>query len=68
MTTGGPTLSTIGGVGSAAITGNDVELVEASASEATRKLRGRSGLWRDIKRDGVAVYGATVTDLMERQA
>lgn len=49
-----------------AITGNDVELVEASASEATRKLRGRSGLWRNIKRDGVTVYGATITDLMEQ--
>ncbi len=49
-----------------AVTGNDVELVEASVSEATRKLRGRSGLWRDIKRDGVAVYGATATELVER--
>ena len=51
----------------AAITGNDVELVEASASEASGKLRGRSGLWSDIKRDGVAVFGAAVTDLMEWQ-
>jgi hypothetical protein len=39
------------------LTGNDVEIIEATASEATRKLRGRSELWRNIKRDGMVVYG-----------
>lgn len=36
-----------------AITGNDVEIVEASLPEARRKLRGRSELWRNVQRDGV---------------
>ena len=49
----------------ASITGNDVEVVEASASEASRKLRGRSELWRDIRRDGVVVPGAKLVELME---
>ena len=49
----------------ASITGNDVEVVEASASEASRKLRGRSELWRNVKRDGVVVHGAKLLELME---
>jgi predicted nucleotidyltransferase len=40
-----------------AITGNRVELLHVSASEAARKLRGRSELWRNIQRDGVVVTG-----------
>jgi predicted nucleotidyltransferase len=47
----------------AAITGNDVELVEVSLSEAARKLRGRSDLWRDVRRDGVVVFGMGVEAL-----
>jgi predicted nucleotidyltransferase len=46
-----------------ALTGNDVEIVESTGSEAGRKLRGRSELWRNIKRDGVVVYGRTVEEL-----
>lgn len=46
-----------------AITGNDVEIVEASLSEARRKLRGRSELWRNIQRDGVVVHGLTLNEL-----
>lgn len=49
----------------ASITGNDVEVVEASASEASRKLRGRSELWRNVKRDVVVVHGAKLLELME---
>jgi predicted nucleotidyltransferase len=45
------------------ITGNDVEIIEATASEATRKLRGRSELWRNIKRDGIVVYGRALDEL-----
>ena len=43
--------------------GNDVEIIEATASEATRKLRGRSELWRNIKRDGIVVYGRALDEL-----
>jgi predicted nucleotidyltransferase len=46
-----------------AITGNDVEIIEATASEATRKLRGRSELWRNIKRDGIVVHGRALDEL-----
>lgn len=45
------------------ITGNDVEIIEATASEATGKLRGRSELWRNIKRDGIVVYGRALDEL-----
>lgn len=49
----------------ASITGNEVELLEVSASEASRKLRGRSELWRAIRRDGVSVHGLTAAELVE---
>ena len=45
------------------LTGNDVEIIEATACEATRKLRGRSELWRNIKRDGIVVYGRALDEL-----
>ena len=47
----------------ASITGNQVELLEVAASEAGRKLRGRSELWQGIKRDGITVHGVTATEL-----
>jgi len=40
------------------ITGSNIEVLETSAREAAGKLRGRSDLWRDIRRDGVIIYGA----------
>jgi predicted nucleotidyltransferase len=49
-----------------ALTGNDVEIVEATVSEASRKLRGRSELWRSIQRDGVVVHGLALTELGEQ--
>lgn len=49
-----------------ALTGNDVELVAATVSEASRKLRGRSELWRNIQRDGVVVHGLALNELRER--
>jgi hypothetical protein len=45
------------------LTGNDVEIIGATASDATRKLRGRSELWRNIKRDGIVVYGRALDEL-----
>ena len=49
-----------------ALTGNEVEIIEATASEAVRKLRGRSELWRNIRRDGIVVHGRTLDALTER--
>lgn len=49
-----------------ALTGNDVEIVEVTASEAARKVRGRSELWRNIERDGVVVYGKAFDELSAR--
>jgi predicted nucleotidyltransferase len=49
-----------------ALTGNDVEIVEATVTEVRRKLRGRSELWRNIQRDGVVVHGSTLNELGER--
>lgn len=49
-----------------AVTGNDVEIVEATATEARRKLSGRSELWRNIQRDGIVVHGLALHELRER--
>lgn len=49
-----------------AIAGNGVEMLEASAADATAKLRGRSELWRDIRRDGIVVHGAKLQELSEK--
>ncbi len=46
-----------------AITGNPVEVIETSRSEAIEKLSGRRSLWQDIARDGVVVHGATLDQL-----
>ena len=49
-----------------ALTGNDVEIVEATVSEAKRKLQGRSELWCNIQHDGVVVHGLALHELGER--
>ena len=48
-----------------ALTGNEVEIIEATVSEAARKLRGRSELWLNIQRDGIVVHGQAVDALAE---
>ena len=45
------------------LAGNDVEVIEAAASEVSRKLRGRSELWRQIRQDATVVFGAGVDAL-----
>jgi predicted nucleotidyltransferase len=47
------------------VTGNDVEMVEATADEAARKMATPSELWSNIKREGVVVYGASLDTLGE---
>jgi hypothetical protein len=49
-----------------AITGNTVEVLQVSAAEAAQKLGGRSELWRDIRRDGVVVFGAGLDNVEEQ--
>ncbi len=45
---------------------DDVAVIEAAASEVSRKLRGRLELWRQIKQDGIVVFGAGIDALAER--
>lgn len=46
------------------LSGNPVEVLEVSADEAVRKLRGRAQVWTDIRRDGRVVYGLGVDELL----
>ncbi len=50
------------------LTGNPVELLEASDEEARRLLRSRKPLWLDVQRDGVVVYGLEIDDLRGRRS
>jgi predicted nucleotidyltransferase len=50
------------------LTGNRVEVIEVSAPEAARSLRGRSPLWLEVQRDGVVVFGAEMADLTGRRS
>lgn len=45
------------------LTGNPVEILEIAEHEIGERLRGRAVVWRDIVRDGVTVYGATIEQL-----
>jgi predicted nucleotidyltransferase len=48
-----------------AITGNYVEVVEVSLSEARSKLRGVTEFWRNVRRDGVTVHGLSLDQIAE---
>ncbi len=47
------------------ITGNPVEVVEVSLSEASSKVRGRTEFWRNVRRDGVSIYGLSLDQIAE---
>lgn len=47
------------------LTGNPVEVLEVSAAEAAKKVRGRSELWANIRRDGRVVHGIGLDQLRE---
>lgn len=49
------------------LTGNPIEILEVSAADVARKLRGRSQVWTDIRRDGHVVHGLDIADLREAQ-
>lgn len=48
------------------VTGNAVEILEAQASQVPLKLRARSGLWHDIQRDGIVLFGGALSALAEQ--
>lgn len=48
-----------------AITGNAVDVMEVSLGEAGAKLRGRSDFWRNVRRDGLAVHGLSIDQIVE---
>jgi predicted nucleotidyltransferase len=50
------------------LTGNTVELLEATDDEVRRLLRGRKPLWLDVQRDGLVVYGLEIDDLQGRRS
>jgi predicted nucleotidyltransferase len=50
------------------LTGNPVELLEASSEEVRRLLRSRKPLWLDVQRDGVVVYGVEIDELRGRKS
>lgn len=45
------------------LSGNPVEILEVSAADAATKLRGRSPVWTDIRRDGQVVHGLDIDAL-----
>lgn len=48
-----------------AVSGNRVEVLEVGADQARTRLAGRQSLWRDVKRDGIVVYGLSLAVLAE---
>lgn len=50
------------------LTGNPVELLEATDEEVRRLLRSRKPLWLDVRRDGVVVHGLELDDLRGRRS
>ena len=45
------------------LTGNPVEILEVAEHEIGERLRGRAVVWRDVVRDGITVFGATIEQL-----
>jgi predicted nucleotidyltransferase len=48
-----------------AIAGNPVEVVEVSHHDIQAKLASKQQLWRDVRRDGIVVYGLSLRELKE---
>jgi predicted nucleotidyltransferase len=43
--------------------GSAVDLIEVSEADIARLLRSRRPMWKDVLRDGIVVYGATLAEL-----
>ena len=50
------------------LTGNRVEVLEATEDDISRLLRSRKPLWVDVARDGVVVHGAPLDDQRGRRS
>jgi predicted nucleotidyltransferase len=48
-----------------AVTGNRVEVFEVSRDEVRSRLASKAPLWRDVVRDGIAVHGSTMDELLD---
>ncbi len=46
------------------VSGNPVELLEVEPNEIHRRLRAKSGVWRDVRREGIVVFGSTLEVMM----
>ena len=51
-------------VSSQRASGNTVELLEVGANEARERLVAQRGVWSDVRRQGIVVYGSTLDELM----
>ena len=50
------------------MTGNLVEVLEIGSDEVAARLNGRQQVWRDIQREGIAVYGLGIDELVVRRS
>jgi predicted nucleotidyltransferase len=48
-----------------AISGNRVEVLEVSRDDLRSRLASGAPLWRDVVRDGIAVHGLTMSELVQ---
>ncbi len=48
-----------------AITGNRVEVLEVTQDAVRSRLASKATLWNDVVRDGIAVHGLTIDELLE---
>jgi hypothetical protein len=45
------------------VSGNAVEVLEVGCDEVATHLNSRRPIWRDIRRDGLIVFGSTLAEL-----
>ncbi len=48
--------------------GNRVELLEVEAREIAARLAAQAGVWNDVRREGIVVFGLTIHELMALDA
>ena len=54
--------------GARRLTGNRVEILEVDEKDVGRLFRSRKPLWVDVARDGVVVFGVTLTELKGKRS
>lgn len=50
------------------MTGNRVEVLEIGSDEVASRLHSRRPVWRDIRREGIVVYGLGIDELVVRRS